>query len=93
MKTTLQEIGRKQGKQNDQNSGAGVTFAQYQNLKSVRFVVNVEIERRFGMIDLEKTIREAVFRTTPEREKRHYEMLAKIVLEVHKELERINYND
>ena len=56
-------------------------------------MVNVEIERRFGMIDLEKTIREAVFRTTPEREKRHYEMLAKIVLEVHKELERINYND
>ena len=93
MKTTPQETERKQDKQNAQNSGAGAISVQYQNLRNVQFVVNVETERRFGMIDLEKTIREAVFRTTPEREKRHYEMLAKIVLEVHKELERINYND
>ena len=49
MKTTLQETERKHGKQNEQNSGAGVTFAQYQNPKSVRFVVNVEIERRLDM--------------------------------------------
>lgn len=54
-------------------------------------MVNVEIERRFGMIDLEKAIKEAVFRITPERKKRYYKMLAEIIVEVHEELEKESY--